>query len=322
MRVRRICGVTAAAVCLSANPTDAHASAPVRTVAQVAVAAPDASADEARALYDDGRRYYRRGRFREALEKFEAAYDLSEQPLLLYNIALASRQLYDVAQDIEELRRARAVLKNFLLFADRDAGLDGGDAKKLLTEIELLIEAHKAGNPAPGPSPEPGPEPGPDPEPLKTPPTGEDPGRKLRLIGGGVMGGGGALFVGGLVAGIVFSLKGKEFNSTLTRLTSENAEVCGEGDEDSVDCRQNESDSQVATDNGNAANIGAGVSFGIGGGLGAIAIATGAVLFIQGNKRSKEWKAGGATTGRIPPRVHVGPSWSRSGMGIRIQGRF
>lgn len=272
-----------------------------------------AAGEDARKLYNEGERAYRRGRFSEALEKFEKAYDLSEQPLLLYNIALAYRQLYDVADDVEQLRRGRAVLKNFMLFADRDPELDASDAKKLLAEIEELIKEHEKTHPDVITTPDPDPDPDPDPGP-KTP-TGKDPGRTLRIAGGATMGGGGALLVGGTVAGIFFAIKGTEFSEEIQRLRAEMPNACDE-DTQSVECRQNAADIETARDNGRKANLGTGLAFAVGGGLGVVAIATGVVLFLQGNKRTREWKASASRR----PRMMVRPTLMPRGAGLT--GRF
>ena len=278
-------------------------------------AAPEAEdGQDPRKLYAEGESLYRRGRFREALEKFELAYDLSEQPLLLYNIALTYRQLYDVADDVEELRRGRAVLKNFMLFAQRDPELDATGAKELLAEVEQLIEEWEAEHPKRDPEQLPGPGPGP----IDTPatPSGADPGRPFRIGGAVAMGVGGGLLVGGIVGAVFNAIKGQEFTSELDRLIAERPDDCT-GDEmtDSLECRQNTVDQDTARNNGRKANVNVGLSLGIGGGLGLIGIVAGVLVFVQGNKRTKEWKAGASR-----PRAIVRPTLTPRGIGL--SGRF
>ena len=82
-------------------------------VARAAAAPPAAESPEQ--LYEEGRKDYRLGRFQDAIDKWEKAYAIAELPLLLYNIALAYRQLYDVSADVEDLRKGKVVLKNFLV---------------------------------------------------------------------------------------------------------------------------------------------------------------------------------------------------------------
>ncbi len=49
--------------------------------------------DAARVLFDDGTRAYDAGRFDEALDRYETAYELSQRPQLLYNIAVTHDRL-------------------------------------------------------------------------------------------------------------------------------------------------------------------------------------------------------------------------------------
>ncbi len=70
---------------------------PVVTHAQEATA--DAELDEAaRLLFDSGTRAYEAGRFQEALGRYQNAYDLSQRPQLLYNIAVCYDRLEQKAE--------------------------------------------------------------------------------------------------------------------------------------------------------------------------------------------------------------------------------
>ena len=132
--------------------------------------------------------------------------------------------------------------------------------------------------------------------------------------------GGGALLVGGTVSGIFFAIKGSEFSEEIKRLRAEMPNACDE-DADSIECRQNASDIETARDNGRKANLGTGLAFALGGGLGVVALATGVVLFLQGNKRTREWKASASSSsssGR--PRLMVRPMFMPRGVGL--SGRF
>lgn len=288
-----------------AGPADSEPGA-ATTEAAPAEPGGETDADKARQLYRDGEKDYRRGRFKDALAKFEQSYDLSEQPLLLYNIALAHQKLYGVTGDIGDLRRSRAVLDNFMLFAEKDPSIDRTDATRLMAEVDAMIEKAEAEADDPG---------DPDivvpPPDLPPEPTGSDPGRKSRIAGAVVMGTGGVLIVAGAVAGIFYGIKGSEFAAEVRQLDADQMAACAEGTE-SRECRQNESDIDFARSNGRAANLGLGLSLGLGGGLGLVALATGAVLFVQGNRRTKEWRAG------TRPGVWLVPS----PRGLAIRGRF
>ena len=56
---------------------------------------------EARGLFEAGRAAFDGGRFAEALEHFEAAYELSNRPRLLYNIGHAAERLRDDRRALE-----------------------------------------------------------------------------------------------------------------------------------------------------------------------------------------------------------------------------
>ncbi|MEM7606063.1 MAG: hypothetical protein AAF411_11980 [Myxococcota bacterium] len=58
----------------------------------------DPSDEEARSLFSAGRTAYQAGRYARALEHFQAAYDLSGRPELLYNIGLAAERTRDDAR--------------------------------------------------------------------------------------------------------------------------------------------------------------------------------------------------------------------------------
>lgn len=60
--------------------------------------------DEARALYDAGVMAYGNGRFGEALERFQRAYELSHRPALLFNVASCQDRLRQDARAVESYR--------------------------------------------------------------------------------------------------------------------------------------------------------------------------------------------------------------------------
>ncbi|MEM6962412.1 MAG: hypothetical protein AAF550_11835 [Myxococcota bacterium] len=61
--------------------------------------------DQARTLYRVAKNLYDAGRYREAGEEFEAAYELSRRPALLYNAYVAFRDGGDLRSAAENLRR-------------------------------------------------------------------------------------------------------------------------------------------------------------------------------------------------------------------------
>lgn len=257
-------------------------------------------------LYEEGRKAYRLGKFAEAVQKWEEAYDKSERPLLLYNISLAYRSLYDISGDVEDLRKARAVMNNFLAVAmDEEAE----DAETRIAELDKMIADAKANAPKPDPDPD---EPKEEPKPM-TAPAGPDPGRTLRIAGAATMGGGGLLVVTGAVVGIFLGVKGQEFSDELRQLQADRDGICS-GDEGSTACRQQDANIETARNNGRKANLGLGLSLGIGGGLGLVALTAGAILFVQGNRRTAEWKR----TGVAKHQLRLVPT----GRGLALSGRF
>jgi tetratricopeptide (TPR) repeat protein len=292
----------AAAAPVSAAPFVSGAPLPL-------VVAPTSDQDKPpEVLYEEGKKAYRLGRFAEAVQKWELAYDKSERPLLLYNISLAYKSLYELSGDVEDLRKARAVMNNFFVIAEADPDVEADDAKERIVELDRLIAAAQSNAPKPTPNPD---EPKPEPKPMV--PAGSDPGRTLRIAGASAMGGGGLLVVTGAVVGIFLGVKGQEFSAELRQLQADRDGICG-GNEGSVACRQQDANIETARNNGRKANLGLGLSLGIGGGLGLVAVTAGAVLFVQGNRRTAEWKQ----TGFAKHRLRLVPT----GRGLALSGRF
>lgn len=260
-------------------------------------------------LYEEGKKAYRLGKFAEAVQKWELAYDKSERPLLLYNISLAYKSLYGISGDVEDLRKARAVMNNFLVIAQADPDVEADDAEERIAELDRMIADAQANAPKPEPDPD---EPKDEPKPMIAP-TGPDPGRTLRIAGAATMGGGGLFVVTGAVVGIFLGVKGQEFTDELRQLQAERDDICGTN-EQSTACRQQDANIETARNNGRKANLGLGLSLGIGGGLGLVALTAGAILFVQGNRRTAEWKRGGVAKHelRIVP----------TGRGLALTGRF
>jgi tetratricopeptide (TPR) repeat protein len=285
------------------------------TLPGLALASATASAEEPsgsgpEVLYDEGRKAYRLGKFREAVEKWEEAYALSDQPLLLYNISLAYKGLYTITDDVADLRKAKAVLENFITLAASDPDLDADDAPERLAELdEMLAEAQQGGTVTPQVEIEP-----PQPRPL-----GDDPGKRLRVAGAATMGAGGGLLIVSGALGAFFGVKGSEFSDEVARQEALHAEMCGAASQDLV-CRQIRADRDAARDNGRAANLGLGLSLGIAGGLGLAAVVAGAVVFVQGNQRTRKWESAWDRR-RARARVRdlrISPNLA----GVSVSGRF
>lgn len=278
---------------------------------------PSASSPEE--LYDTGRKAYRLGKFREAVDKWEEAYALSDQPLLLYNISLAYKGLFTITDDVADLRKAKAVLENFITLAEADPELDADDAPERLAELEAMIAEAGQGRSPPGVVVEP-----PPPRPLT-----DDPGKRLRVAGAATMGGGGVFLILSGALAAFYGVKGTEYRDEVARLGAEEPTTCanmpppgpGETDTRSTECRQLILDRETARDNGRSANVGLGLTLGIVGGIGVAALVAGAVLFVQGNRRSRAWENAWRPSGLARARVRdlrISPTRG----GLSISGRF
>lgn len=313
--------------------------APARAAGAVTTAAlAEPSPEE---LYEEGRKAYRLGKFKEAVDAWERSFAASDNPLLLYNISLAYRGLYGITGDIEDLKRARAVLDNFIRVAEADPALQSeiGDAQTRIAEIDKELEAALAKQAAEKAVP--------DPEPTG-PTKAEIRGKRLRIAGAATMGTGGALIITGTALGIFFVIKSKDYTTDVRSAkdaardllpgldTTELNRCFDRADEAQSIVKQIKAHpdmeaqlraqldecapavqplSDVATfrRNGHRANTGAIVSFTVIGGLGVVALITGAVLFAQGNRlRSK----------RVAD-LRVSPVFGgRSMTGLSLTGRF
>jgi hypothetical protein len=279
-------------------------SSAARLSLHAAAAAPEADKSP-EVLYDEGKKAYHLGKFGEAVLKWEQAYSLSERSLLLYNISLAYKGRYEITDNLEDLRKARAVMKNFLVMAQADPDMDPDDAPERIAELDGMIADVEANRPDEREPQEPV-----EPKPIVAA-QGPDPGRTLRIAGASAMGGGGLLLVTGGVLGIFFGVRGKEFSDELGRLEAGRDSFCG--DPSSTECAQQNANIQTANNNGRKADLGLGLSLGIGGGLGLVGLGAGVILFVQGNHRTTEWKKTS-----LAGRLRLVPT----GRGLALHGRF
>ena len=305
------------------------ASLAVPARAEAASLAVEPSAEE---LYEQGRKAYRLGKFKEAVDAWERSFAASDNPLLLYNISLAYRGLYGISGDLNDLKRARAVLENFIRVAEADTALQSeiGDAQTRITEIdkELKEAEEKARAQA---------KQNPDVPPPRTGPTKDEiRGKRFRIAGAATMGVGGALIITGAAVGAYSAISGGDFRSKLDAakksaktmlvdagLSEAMADECiktaNQGSQKEGACRPTDPANQALSDvanfraNGRKANTLAIVSFSVIGGLGLVGVITGAVLFAQGNRlRGKR-----VADLRVSPVIG-----GRSMTGLSLTGRF
>ncbi len=266
----------------------------------VASAAPAPAGESPEALYDEGRKAYRLGDYKTAVDKWQRAYDLVDSSqegavaaaLLLYNISLAYKGLYSITEDIADLRRAKAVIENFITIANANPDVELDDAQERRDELERMIaEAEAAQEKDEPPPPVVG-----DDAAIKSLDLGDDPGRQLRLAGIGTMAGGGAIAITGLGLALFYSLKGREFSE---QLRIDNATFQMDGCNQVAiapgsPCDDLRKRIEYWRVNGRKANnLAVGLGAGLGG-VGAVALIVGGLVYNEGNKRTKLWeKAGG-----------------------------
>jgi tetratricopeptide (TPR) repeat protein len=144
--------VVVVGVCSLVVPGDARAQDPGSPFD-----APSADTEtEARALFANGQRMYDEGRYEQAIVAFLRAYELSQRPALLYNLANAYERLGNLEQAVESLNAYRV----FAPVADQDV---------LLARVQALERrlAERPATPVPAPSGVGNPTPMPLPEPAK-----------------------------------------------------------------------------------------------------------------------------------------------------------
>jgi tetratricopeptide (TPR) repeat protein len=289
-------------------------------------AAGPAPADTPESLYDEGRKAYRLGDFETAVEKWQRAYDMAEDmqngavvaALLLYNISLAYKGLYTITKDIADLRRARAVINNFITIAHANPDVDVDDAEARRDELDEMIRQAEEADAKDEPPP-PQVDPRTDDAAIKQVDLGKDPGRKLRLAGIGTMAGGGAILIAGIGLAVGYALESRRVRDQLV-IDNERFESGGcdneVGDPDdgmttfceSVTARIAHWREVGPKANTLAVALGAGL-----GGLGAVALIAGGLIFNEGNKRTKQWER--ATDGA---RIRLLPA----PRGVVLTGRF
>ena len=267
-------------------------------------AAAPAEAPNAEAIFRRGQAKYETADYNGAIELWTEAYALvdstpenaSIKALIIYNLAQAHLEAFDLDQDTIHLKQALRLLESYrknldLLYEDTEAiAAERQTVDDRIAELEAAIaEAEAEPEPEPDEPDEPPPpaDPSTDPGPVDAPPSG-----KALVITGGVLLGLGAAMLG---TGIAGGLIGASANDISELMPGDTA-----GRED-----------QFAL--GRAANGMAFLGY-VGGG---VFIATGAALLGVGVKRNKQRARAGVAGLRLSPTINPG-----RGGGLTISGRF
>jgi hypothetical protein len=266
---------------------------------------------EMKQLYEKATRAYDVGKYNEAIEDYQKAYEIGGDPPMLYNIAQAYR-LND--QPTEALRFYRRYLQRAPNARNRE------DVERKIAELEKTVEERRKAaaaatpppvvappvTPAPSPTPAPAPVAGPT-APAPTPPPATTPspetpapvpveagsGRGLKIAGWSLLGGGVLCGAGALVTGLMARSKGQD----LTTMSNQGGVVFDPNIEHSGKVLDN-------------------VTIGLGIAGGALAV-TGAILLVVGSSGSSEPAPAAAPEGAppatTPPTAMVAP-WLGSGL--------
>jgi tetratricopeptide (TPR) repeat protein len=195
---------------------------------------------EMRSLYDKATRAYDVGKYAEAIEDYQKAYEIGGDPPMLYNIAQSYRLNN---QPGEAVRFYKRYLQRAPSARNRE------DVERKIAEQEKIMEEQKKLQPPPPPvvpapatpaptTTTPAPAPPtvgpPSPQPIIPPPTTETPGttpaptmpveepsRTRTIVGWSLIGAGA---VGGVLAG-VFGAKAKDRSDSLTSMSKMNGAV-------------------------------------------------------------------------------------------------
>ncbi|MCB9687515.1 MAG: hypothetical protein H6738_04410 [Alphaproteobacteria bacterium] len=170
----------------------APAPAPTETAAP---AASEADLERAMQLYKNGAALYDEGLYDQAIEAFQASYDLSHNPKLLFNIANAQERNGDLQASYDTLNRYR-------VYADET---EKDTLERRLRSLERRIDEQQAASPVPAPAPAPAPMPAPAPAPVPTTITRPNTAKWVLLGTGAVVAG-----AFGTTAGITY-VNGKTF---------------------------------------------------------------------------------------------------------------
>jgi tetratricopeptide (TPR) repeat protein len=92
---------------------------------------------QAREKFSDGNAAYEQGNFRQALEDFEAAYQLAPLPGFLFNVAQCHRQLGNYA-------RAASSYRRFLTLSEKEPA-NAAMVKELIAEMDAKAKPSKPG---------------------------------------------------------------------------------------------------------------------------------------------------------------------------------
>jgi hypothetical protein len=88
----------------------------------------------------EGSKAFELGQFSRAVEKFELAWELSHEPLLLFNLGQAEYRWFKVDGDPAHLRKARVYYENYDKRMRTTEGYEDDEIRAILRSLELELE--------------------------------------------------------------------------------------------------------------------------------------------------------------------------------------
>ena len=217
------------------------------------------------------------GRPADAAEHFSRAYGQLEPKqragdlgsLILSETVKARLAAWRSSTELDQLLSARDMLRNHAMLVEEDGG-DAAEFFEQMVQIDGMITRAREAAPKP-PPPEATP---PPPEPKQAPP--RLPSQRRRYVAGlTATGVGAATAVVGLVVGVFYGVRGREFSQSLARDdTAYQDSGCATSPE-SLECVQLESNVEFWRQQGRRANTIAILGGGLTGGVGLVSMAIG-----------------------------------------------
>lgn len=131
-------------------PLDVHASPWAIDLAPASEGgSEDVDIEAAKAEYRLASDAYALGNYEEAIVHFEKAYQLSQEPALLFDLGQAYTRWYDLSNDVEQLKKARRMFENYVInldvteMNDEEKANARADAQKRIAEVDRRIADHR-----------------------------------------------------------------------------------------------------------------------------------------------------------------------------------
>jgi tetratricopeptide (TPR) repeat protein len=127
-----------------AGASESGAAAPAEGLPEGLVLDPaEADRANAEAAYREGSDLYELGKYAEAVERFQRAWELSKEEQLLYNLGQANWKWFDVDPDIDHLRQAALFFRNYDKRMRLSEDYDPVEIDNILKAIDAQIEVEE-----------------------------------------------------------------------------------------------------------------------------------------------------------------------------------